>query len=160
MQKAKLAAIKAKRAKQKVMKAKYRAKKEAKDKAVAENDAAPSESESEDGVDTSPAKPPAAKKRRVNRDVEDEGQTTKAVPSTSKQKPSTDLKPSRAVLPLTKASKLPKGPIVDVPSNRSEKSTVKPKHKLVTKSTTSPLKVAVSNNCKMAKKRKQPYAVS
>ena len=70
-QKAKLAAIKAKREKQKVMKAKYRAKKEATLEAAAANSSADSDDEAEaETKDKSADKVPPSKKRKLERKPE------------------------------------------------------------------------------------------
>ena len=69
-QKAKLAAIKAKREKQKVMKAKHRAKKEAKLEAAAVNSSADSDDEADaETKDKSADKAPPSKKRKLERKV-------------------------------------------------------------------------------------------
>ncbi|KAM5538436.1 hypothetical protein V8D89_007769 [Ganoderma adspersum] len=154
--KAKLAAIKAKRTKQKVMKAKYRAKKEAKEKAVAESDA--TTSGSEDGTNLSPAKPPAAKKRKVGRDLEDERSASKTVASPAKQKllkAKAGSKLSKAMPSSPKPSKPLKKSNTGTPSKRSEKPTAKSQQKLVAKPITSPLETAVSRDAKTMKKRKR-----
>lgn len=161
MQKAKLATIKAKRAKQKVMKAKYRAKKEAKEKAVAESDT--TTSGSEDGADPSPAKPPVAKKRRVGRDVEDEGGASKAVASPAKQKTlkaKTYSKLSKAMPASPKPSTPLKKSNSGAPSKRSEKPAAKSQQKPVAKPITSPPKTAISRDAKAMKKRKRSDAAS
>ena len=100
-QKAKLESVKAKRAKQKVMKAKYRAKKEANGKADGEEEAArvPSDAPSDADSAASPSTKPPLKKRRVVRatnsdsdsDSEAEVEETPE-PSPKRQKRSTPSK--------------------------------------------------------------------
>ncbi len=143
------------------MKAKYRAKKDAKEKTAAENDAATSESE--DGADSSPTKPPSAKKRRVGMDVEEDSASAATASPAKKQKPlkaKTDSQSSRPGLTSTKASKPLKPSTAGILSKRSEKPTAKSKEKLVGKPTTSPLKAAVSKDVKVMKKRKRRDAPS
>lgn len=142
------------------MKAKYRAKKEAKEKAIVESDAA---SGSEDGADPSPAKPPASKKRKVGRDVEDEGRVSEAVASPVKPKllkVKAGSKLPKAMSPSSKPSKLLKQLNTAASPKRLQKPTAKSQQKLIAKPITSPPKTAVSREAKAMKKRKRSDAAS
>ncbi|KAI0787852.1 hypothetical protein C8Q74DRAFT_1216402 [Fomes fomentarius] len=134
--KAKLAAIKAKREKQKIMKAKYRAKKDAKLQTAA---AAQEASDTSDAESDRPAKPPPAKKRKVQQKQS----------AASNSDTDDDLPPAPAK--LTQAVK---------PSKKSE-PTPKPNAKALTKSLTTakptpikPSKATLSSPVKAKKRRR------
>ena len=107
-QKAKLAAIKAKREKQKVMKAKHRAKKEAKLEAAAVNSSADSDDEADaESKDKSADKAPPSKKRKLERkpetaaeDKEDAGPkpAKKSKPKPTKSPMKTDAAAPKSVV--------------------------------------------------------------
>ena len=109
------------------MKAKHRAKKEAKEKFAAENEAVAPESGNE--ADSKPVKPPVAKKRKVGRVMEEEDGASEATTSPAKKQrlPKPTLTSPKASKPL-RESKTGSPPKIleETTANSKQKLTAEP----------------------------------